>query len=265
MSFKNWLIISEETGILDHEWGQHLPTYHSGLIRASKKYPGFLNVNPPEFYGQNNRKVWHTTDGELGYSLLPEKDEVEIAGLYNLGKNRKGHAKYALKRAFSHGGNVLHAFESTDDLFSLPHYYHNVLGAQPTEYFPFDPNLAGEDWDYKRFGNPGLVKLAIPQEASRDPDSWLSKDHEKESLDQFIERFKHLKRSAIGNKMENKEPKKIKNRHGSQDASKEQIKRLVQAVDDLYFGPDEEPKYFGENGGQKCDMKKGPCSCGAWH
>lgn len=23
--------------------------------------------------------------------------------------------------------------------------------------------------------------------------------------------------------------------------------------------------FFGENGGQACDMREGPCACGAWH
>jgi len=28
---------------------------------------------------------------------------------------------------------------------------------------------------------------------------------------------------------------------------------------------EESQEWFGENGGQLCDMAKGPCSCGAWH
>ena len=243
MRFKKWLKESEEAAEVPYwyhwkgeqnpipQWAQHIPTYHRGLITMDKRYPGFLDVNPPEFYAQPNHHVWHTPDGELAYSLIPHDGKNEISGVYNLGgsKKRPGHAKYAVRRGFIQGGNLLHAFEG-DDKFSLPHYYHNAVGAMPSAYYPFDPKLAHKDWNYEKYGTPGLVRLEIPPEAHQDIDRWLRTDHAELSRDEFQDRLNHLKRMALGSKMENSQP--IKKKGG---ISRE-YDRLVSGAEEHFFG-----------------------------
>lgn len=246
MRFKRWLLISESKGEVPYwyhwkgeenpipAWAQDIPTYHQGLTRQDQQYPGFLDLYPHEYYSEPGagRSVWHTPDGELGYSLLPHDGKHEISGVYNLGgKKRAGQGKYAVRRGFTHGGNLLHAFED-DDKFSLPHYYHRIIGAQPTAYYPFDPKQASQRWDYERFGRPGLVRLEIPPEAHQDMDRWLRADHGELSHDEFQDRLRYLKRLALGSAMKEGQDKTF----NTERMSKEEIDRLVQGVDDIYFG-----------------------------
>lgn len=92
-----------------------------------KEYPGFLDVNPPEFYS-HPKQVHHTPEGDLGYSLVPHDGKIELSGVYNLGgEKRAGQGKYAVRRGLIQGGNLLHAFEGDKD-FSLPRYYHHLTG-----------------------------------------------------------------------------------------------------------------------------------------
>ena len=260
MRFRKWLILAENNGMLPYwydgeedpvpQWGQHIPTYHAGLMKMHQRYPGFLDINPHEWYGQEGRQVWHSPDGELGYSLIPHEGKKEISGVYNHGGARRpGHGKYAVRRGFTHGGDLLHAFEGNDK-FSLPHFYHRVIGAQPTGYYPFDPALAHPDWKYDEFGTPGLVRLEVPPEAHQDMQKWLRTDHNS-SHDEFQDRLRHLKRMAMGSKMENNMHKKKQHKFNTENLSKEEVDRLVQGVDDIYFGgtdpnesvdPVEEPK-----------------------
>lgn len=254
MKFKNWLSLFENHDDMPYwgkgeenpipQWAQDVPTYHNGLIKMNKRYPGFLDINNPDFYNEfgKNRKVWHTPDGELGYSLLPNDGKTEISGIYNLGgKKRFGHGKHAARRGFAHGGNILHAFEGDKDSFSLPHFYHRAIGVQPTAYYPFDPSLAHKDWNYERFGKPGLVRLETPPE-SQDIEKWLNTDHGDLSHDEFQDRLRYLKRMALGSKMkEDSHP----DRHCTERLSKQEIDKLVQNVDNMYFGDDDPDDKIG--------------------
>jgi hypothetical protein len=219
-------------------WHQKPHIYHRGLQVTDRKYPGFLTVNPAEWYTQpgSGREVWHTPEGELGYSLLPSPEipnRREIAGLYAFGTHR-GKGKHAARRAFSQGGNFLQAFEGRRGEFSLPIYYHQHVGAQPIGYMPFDRSLAHPQWNYEKFGEPGLVQLEIPPEAHRDVDRWLRMDHT-ESNQEFRDRLRFLKKKAGVPVNEGR-----KHQHCDEALTDEEMRQMAAATDDFLADVDPE-------------------------
>lgn len=248
--FRTWFEANDENPILS--WLHDIPTYHRGLKKMDDgDYHGFVTVYDPEYYGEEgrNRKVFHDESGDVGFAILPhwQKDEetglytpdpdgkIEIAGVYNHGGQRtRGWGTHAIRHGFRQGGNYLEAFEG-DDQFSLPVYYHKHLGAMPVGYFPWNDEYRPPRWNEKRWGKPGLVQLRIPQMAFQDPDMWLQEPHKEKSYKEFAERLAELKRQA-GVKLENKNPINQHGKNRDHKLTPDEYDRLVQGVDDIYFG-----------------------------
>ena len=241
-SFRKWLEAEDNPQI---QWRNDVPTYHRGLVRANQLRPGFVHVYDPSHYGMGGRKVFHDDQGEVGYSLLPQEGplqtpenpgKIEIAGVYNHGGDRtKGWGVHAIKHAVRQGGNYLEAFEG-NERFSLPLYYHAHLGVEPIGYLPWDNQYAPQNWNAERDNEPGSVQMQIPPEGLADLDTWLSTRHDEDQA-LFMAKLKRLKQQAGVQMDENK-------KRGGHDAKKhrdhcatpEEYKRLVDGVDEFYFG-----------------------------
>jgi hypothetical protein len=247
LNFKLWLEHEE------HEWHQNVDIYHQGLNKSDILRPGFVTVNDKEFYKEEgkDRKVFHDSTGDLGFSLIPHQNyfdgrpRIEIAGVYNNNPEFKGMGIKAIKDAVRKGGNYLECYEGNQK-FSLPIYYHKHLGALPVQYLKWDDNYAHPKWDYTTNGRPGIVSMQIPDEAFENIEEWLKKDHSM-SQDQFQEKLNKLKEEAESQTESNK----INPKHESHEwlhnkfhtdhhkKTPEEYHRLADGVDEFYFGIDQ--------------------------
>lgn len=173
------------------EWIEgDIETYRAGLTETDRRRPGFVTVYPPEKYTGKNR-VFTSPDGQQGFALLDHGDgRVEIAGVYNLDPEKSGAGGQGVMKALGLGGNYLEAFERDPEKgsgFSLPEYYHALVGAEPKEYLPFNQEYAHPQWDYNAYGRPGLVTMMVPEEFRSDPARPKSKDRYRMLLEQLRE------------------------------------------------------------------------------
>lgn len=147
------------------EWEEgNAPAYHAGLAESDRRRPGFVTVHEPEFYVPPHR-VLTSTDGHTGYSLLDHGDgRIEMAGVFNNGP--RGRGVPTVQHALTNGANYIECFESDKAPFSLPHFYHQWTGALPIGYYPWDDQYAHPQWDYARYGRPGLLEMTIPPHAT---------------------------------------------------------------------------------------------------
>jgi len=149
--------------------------YVAGLKTSDQIRPGFVTVYDKEFYENGKNRVFVSQDGMQGFALLNHGDgRTEIAGVFNNDPKKKGAGRQTVLDAFSMGGNYLEAFEGNEK-FSLPAYYYSLIGAEPQEYVPFDEQHAHPEWQYDRYGRPGLVTLRVPEGAHSDP-KWLERE-----------------------------------------------------------------------------------------
>lgn len=156
--------------------------YHQGLVESDRRMPGFVTVHPPEYYAQH--RVFTSPDGHQGMSLLDHGDgRLEIAGLYNNDPNNKGAAGALMQHGVKLGGNYVECFGRDKAPFSLPHRYHELTGAYPIGYHPWDDQYAHPQWNYERFGRPGLFEMNIPQ-----GEAWMEPEEFERRLAEFQQR-----------------------------------------------------------------------------
>lgn len=93
-----------------------------------------------------------------GYIITTEGD---LQSLFNTGHSN-GIGRYAVESAVANGAKTLDAFDVDPaiSVVNLPAYYRE-FGFVETGRVEFDDNLAPYGWDYKRYGRPDVVFMAI--------------------------------------------------------------------------------------------------------
>jgi hypothetical protein len=173
--------------------------YRSGLIESDRRRHGFVTVYDEQFYNSPGKRVFTSMDGKQGFALIDHGDgRVEIAGVYNNDPRNRGAGQEAVLAGARAGGNYIEAFEGQEGKFSLPAYYHKLIGAEPTGYLPWDDQYAPEGWDYPSYGRPGVVLMRLPEEARQDLEAHLLRPRDPVSYRQKLQRAKEEAMRAKG-------------------------------------------------------------------
>lgn len=159
-----------------------IKAYVKGLNRIDQEFPGFVTVHDAYHYETDwQTRVFTSPDGQVGYSLIDHGDgRVEVAGVFNFSGNR-GAGAQALREAVAQGANYIEAYDGF-----LPFNYFDVLGAIPSDRWPWDNQYRHSRWQEENYGTPGVMVMDIPS-----PEELAGKSYE-ERRKMFLDAYEKV-------------------------------------------------------------------------